>query len=90
MQRKKLDPRHDAARRLKIAKGHLAKIIAMVEDDTYCIDILQQAAAVRSAIKKAEEVLLTNHMNNCVAKAIASGGKDKAIKELTAIFKKTK
>ncbi|MDP2944164.1 MAG: metal-sensitive transcriptional regulator [bacterium] len=82
-------PREDVARRLKITAGHIKKIIDMVESGVYCIDILQQTAAVRSAVKKAEEVLLVNHMNHCVVKAINSNGKDKAIKELAQIFRKT-
>lgn len=89
MNKKKMEPRKDVARRLKIAAGHLRKIIDMVESGVYCIDILQQTAAVKSAIKQAEQVLLVNHMNHCVVKAINSNGKDKAIKELAEIFKKT-
>lgn len=82
-------PRQDVARRLKIVEGHIRKIINMVESDVYCIDILQQTAAVKSAIKKAEEVLLVNHMNHCVVKAINSNGKEKAIRELAEVFRKT-
>lgn len=89
MNKIKLAPRQDVARRLKIVEGHVKKIIDMVESGVYCIDILQQTAAVRSAIKKAEEVLLVNHMDHCVAKAINSNGKAKAIKELAQVFRKT-
>lgn len=88
MEKKKLNPRQDVSRRLKIAEGHLKKVIEMVENDVYCIDILQQTAAVRSAIKKAEEVLLVNHINHCVVKAINTNGKEKAIEELAQVFKK--
>jgi DNA-binding FrmR family transcriptional regulator len=88
MAKEKIDPRHDAARRLKIAEGHLRKVIEMIESGVYCIDVLQQTAAVKSAIKKAEEVLLVNHMNHCLVNAINSGGKDKAVKELAQVFRK--
>jgi DNA-binding FrmR family transcriptional regulator len=81
--------RQDVARRLKIASGHLIKTIEMVESDVYCIDILQQTVAVRSAIKKAEELLLTNHISHCVVKAIKSNGQEKAIAELAQVFRKT-
>ena len=60
----------------------------MVENGTYCIDILQQTAAVKSAIKKAEEVLLLNHMNHCLINAINSNGKEKAVEELAQVFRK--
>lgn len=81
-------PREDVVRRLKIVQGHVGKIIEMVDDGIYCIDIMQQTSAVRSAIKKAEEVLLMNHLNSCVVNAIRTNGKDKAIQELAQVFKK--
>jgi len=86
--KEKATPREDVARRLKIAQGHLGKIIEMVEDGIYCIDIMQQTLAVRSAIKKAEEILIVNHLNHCVVNAIKNNGKDKAIKELVEVFQK--
>lgn len=60
----------------------------MVEDDVYCIDVLQQTSAVRGAIKKAEEVLLINHVNHCLVNAVQSSGKDKAIEELALVLRK--
>jgi len=88
MKKEKLTPKQNVSRRLKIASGHLKKIIDMVDNGVYCIDILQQTAAVRSAIKKAEEVLLVNHISHCVVNAINSNGKEKAIKELEQVFRK--
>ncbi len=88
MKKEKLTPKQNVSRRLKIANGHLKKIIDMVDNGVYCIDILQQTAAVRSAIKKAEEVLLVNHISHCLVNAINSNGKEKAIKELEQVFRK--
>ena len=88
MKKEQLTPKQDVSRRLKIAEGHIRKIINMVDDGTYCIDILQQTAAVKSAIKKAEEVLLMNHMNSCLINAINSDGKEKAVEELAQVFRK--
>lgn len=89
IKKEKATPRQDVARRLKIAQGHIGKVIEMVEGGVYCIDIMQQTAAVKSAIKKAEEVLLSNHLNSCVVNAIKNSGQDKAMKELIQVFKKT-
>ncbi|MEI8361239.1 MAG: metal-sensitive transcriptional regulator [bacterium] len=86
--KKELTPRENVSRRLRITEGHIKKIIDMVDSGVYCIDIMQQTAAVRSAIKKAEEVLLMNHLNHCVANAINSNGKEKAIAELGQVFRK--
>jgi len=88
MTKEKMNPRADVSRRLKIVSGHVDKIIEMVDSGVYCIDVLQQTAAVKNAIKKAEEVLLINHINHCVAKAITNGGKEKAIQELAQVFRK--
>jgi DNA-binding FrmR family transcriptional regulator len=47
----------------------------MVEDDRYCIDIITQVAAVRAALRRAEEEILRDHVATCVDHAVASGDK---------------
>ncbi len=47
----------------------------MVEDERYCIDIVTQIAAVRAALRKAEEEILRDHVAHCVEHAISSGDK---------------
>lgn len=74
--------------RLKIAKGHLEKIIQMVEDDTYCIDVMHQLKAVESGLKETGNLLLENHLKSCVADSISKGHKDEAIDEIMQVFKK--
>lgn len=81
-------PKENVVRRLKIIEGHVARIIKMVEDGKYCIDVLQQTAAVKSALKKAEEILLINHLNSCVINALKSGADEETAKELGRIFRK--
>ena len=53
--------------RLKRVAGQVAGLQKMVEDDRYCVDILTQLAAVRSALDAVGVQLLTNHMEHCVA-----------------------
>lgn len=65
--------------RLKIAKGHLDKVIQMVANDTYCIDVLHQMQAIESGLKETGNVLLENHLRTCVADAMNKGKKDEAI-----------
>ena len=74
--------------RLKIARGHLDKIITMIEDDTYCIDVMHQLQAVESGLKGTGNLLLENHLKSCVADAISKGKKDEAISEIMQVFKK--
>lgn len=87
--KKSLHPRDDVSRRLKIAYGHLDKVIRMIDEGIYCVDVLQQTAAVRSAIKKAEEILLVSHLNHCVTDAMQSPTKSaETVKELGELFRK--
>lgn len=74
--------------RLKIARGHLDKVIRMVESDEYCIDVMHQMQAVESGLKETGHVLLENHLNGCVAEAIKNGRSKKAISEIMQVFKK--
>lgn len=74
--------------RLKIARGHLDKIIKMVEENSYCIDVLHQSQAVQKALKETDNVMLENHLQTCATDAIGKGKKDKAIAEVMQVFKK--
>jgi DNA-binding FrmR family transcriptional regulator len=59
--------------RLNRIAGQVRGIAQMIEDDRYCIDILQQIAATRAALTKVESQVLKDHAACCVAEAIASG-----------------
>ena len=74
--------------RLKIAQGHVKKIMMMVEDDAYCIDILHQSGAVQKALKEVDAIILENHLQTCTSDAIRAGRSEEAINEVMNIFKK--
>lgn len=74
--------------RLKIAKGHLEKVIRMVEDDQYCIDIVHQSLAVQAALRKTDQVILKNHMETCVADAIKKGKTKEVTGEVMRVLEK--
>ena len=74
--------------RLKIARGHLSKVITMVEDQEYCIDVLHQSQAVQSALKEADNLLLENHLKSCVADGIRKGKSEEVVKEVMEVFRK--
>lgn len=76
--------------RLKIARGHLEKIIQMVEQDAYCIDVMHQLQAVEKGLSETGNLVLENHLKSCVADAISNGKKDEAISEIMTVFKKNK
>ncbi len=78
------------AHRLKISRGHLNKVIEMVESDSYCIDIIHQSQAIQKALKEVDNLILENHLKSCVAKAIKNGEDEKAISEVMSVFNKRK
>lgn len=75
--------------RLKIAEGHLRRVITMVESDSYCIDVIHQSQAVQKALKENDNLILESHLHSCVVDAIGSGRKDEAISEVMNVFKKS-
>ena len=76
--------------RLKIARGHLDKVIKMMDDDIYCIDVMHQIQAIESGLKETGNLLLENHLRGCVAEAISKGKTEETIAEIMQVFKKAK
>jgi len=76
-------------KRLKTIEGHLGGIIRMVDDDTYCIDVIRQIQAVQSALNKVTTGILENHLNSCVTTAIKGDDpkeRERVLKEITDVF----
>jgi DNA-binding FrmR family transcriptional regulator len=63
-------------------------IIRMVEEDRYCIDVSKQVLAAIALLKKANLVILKQHMNTCVKDAIHSDKGAEKIDEITLILEK--
>ena len=83
------DHKKNLLHRLKIAHGHLEKVIKMVENDEYCLDIILQTQAVEMALKKVDEMILENHLRTCVRESIVSGkGVDEKVREVIEVFKR--
>lgn len=82
------DTKKRTIHRLKIAKGHLAKVISMVEEDAYCIDVLVQSRAVEKALEETDALILENHLNTCVIDSIKKGEAKKSIDEIMSVFRK--
>ena len=60
-------------KRLHRIEGQVRGLERMFEEDRYCIDILTQIAAVRTALEQVGAKLLEDHVTHCVAEALASG-----------------
>lgn len=79
--------------RLKRVEGQIRGIAQMVADDRYCIDILHQVQAVKSALASVENAILKDHAACCVADAIGSGDaaeQRQKFNELIDLFGKVK
>ena len=74
--------------RLSIARGHLEKVISIVENDAYCIDVVHQSIAVQAALKKADDVVLENHLKTCVADSIRKGETNEVVAEVMRVLEK--
>jgi DNA-binding FrmR family transcriptional regulator len=67
-------------KRLNRAEGQVRGIHRMVEEDTYCIDILTQVSAATKALETVALELLNDHLTHCVAEAAAVGGEVAEVK----------
>lgn len=74
--------------RLKIARGHLDKVIEMVDKGEYCIDVIHQSKAVQSALNQVDQVVLKNHLETCVEDAIKKGKSKEVIEEVMRVVER--
>jgi DNA-binding FrmR family transcriptional regulator len=75
--------------RLRRIEGQVGGLHRMVGADTYCVDVLQQLAAVQGALGEASRLMLHNHIDTCVRVAFEKGDEeehDRMIRELMAIY----
>lgn len=77
----------DLIHRLNRIEGQVRGIRKMVEEHKYCVDILTQVTAVKSALHSFNRELLANHVKTCVVQDIQQG-KDETIDELLKIIQK--
>ena len=74
-------------RRLGIIEGQIRGLKEMVEEDTYCIDVITQTSAAKQGLSSFEDVLLADHLSHCVVKQIKSGETAQAITEVLKVYK---
>ncbi|MEO0334822.1 MAG: metal-sensitive transcriptional regulator [Pseudomonadota bacterium] len=72
-------------KQLKRVEGQVRGIAQMIEDQRYCIDILNQLKAVRSSISSIERKIVNEHLNHCVHDAIATKNKRKSDEVMSEI-----
>ena len=79
----------DILRRLKSVEGHVRGIGRMVEEEAYCIDVVNQILAIQRALKKVSSRMLDQHLQNCVTNAMQgtdNSQKEQILEELIQVF----
>ncbi|NQZ02672.1 MAG: metal-sensitive transcriptional regulator [Bdellovibrionales bacterium] len=90
---KKGAPHHSEIAKLKRIEGQVRGVINMIEEERYCVDILTQLKAIKSAIGTVERNIVDDHLNHCVHSAISSSTKkqtDSVLAEIKLLLKTTK
>ena len=82
--------KNDSLINFKKSKSLIEKIIKMVQDNEYCIDIMQQNLAVIGMLKSAHQILMESHLHNCFTKAMESKQDKRKLEMIEEILKVTK
>ena len=85
----KAEHKRGALNRLKTVRGHLDAVIAMVEGERYCPQVMKQVSALQGSLERVNRVLLQNHLETCVPEAIADGRAEAVVEELLESLKYT-
>jgi len=83
------DDQADVIRRLKSIEGHVRGVQRMVEDDSYCIDVVNQIVAIQRALKKVSGMVLDGHLHSCVTDAMRGPdetAREQVLTELIQVF----
>lgn len=77
-----------ALQALKTAKGQIEGTIKMIEEGRYCVDVSNQIIASQALLKKANLLILKQHMNHCVVEAIENDKGSEKIDEIIELLSK--
>jgi len=75
-------------KRLVRALGHLNAVHKMVDDEKYCIDVLNQLKAVQAALDKTAQLMLKQHLETCVVQAVHANDSARVMDELWQLLRK--
>jgi DNA-binding FrmR family transcriptional regulator len=77
-----------AIQALKTSRGQIDGIIKMMEDNRYCIDVSNQIIAAQSLLKKANMLILKQHLNHCVKDAFINNTGEEKVDEIVELLAK--
>lgn len=73
---------------LKTSKGQIEGIMKMIESGRYCIDISNQIIAAQALLKKANLLILKQHLNHCVKEAFLQNTGEEKVEEVVSLLGK--
>ncbi len=76
--------------RLRKIEGQIRGLQKMVDEEKYCVDVITQSSAIRSALSAVEDLMLENHLSEHVIHQMKQGQEKKAVDEIISVFKKSK
>lgn len=74
-------------KRLKIIEGQVRGLQNMLTQNKYCIDVITQTSAIKSALSGVEDALMESHLSTCVIHQIKKGQENTAIKEILKVYR---
>ena len=74
-------------RRLKIIEGQVRGLQELVNNNTYCIDVITQTSAVKQALTNVEDILMESHLSTCAIDQVKKRQKKKAIAEILKVYR---
>jgi DNA-binding FrmR family transcriptional regulator len=73
---------------MKTARGQIEAAIRMAEEDRYCIDVSKQILATAALLKKANQIILRQHINTCVLEAVTTEKGQEKVAEIALILER--
>lgn len=85
----KVEHKRSALNRMKTVRGHLDAVLGMIENERYCPEVMKQVSALQASLERVNRVLLTNHLETCVPRALSENRGESIIEELLETLKYT-
>jgi DNA-binding FrmR family transcriptional regulator len=79
--------KQDLLRRLRKIEGQVRGLQTMIEEDRYCLDIVQQISALSAAARKVALIVIEDHLHGCIATAVKRGD-ESAVQEMVTVLDK--
>lgn len=81
--------KHQLLTRLRRIEGQTRGVQRMVEEEKYCVDIMNQITGVQSALEQVSLLLMQNHLEQCITEAIVEGKGAEKISEIMDVIRRS-